>query len=513
MQRYLAGVGTSYVRMFANVLVGLWLTPFTLRYLDREQFAIFSLILSLLVWLGLLDFGITAGLRIQAARLAGGPDADKLNRLASTAFFAQNLIVLAIMVAGTGLALAFPHFFEVRPELQREAMFVCLLLVLGVGLSIGTQTFSALLIAHQQIHIDNLIGLLQTAIRTVVTVVMLYLGWGLYSLAIAHLASKIITAVLAVVRTFRLLPGLRISYRLVSWDTMSGTASLGVWFTLGSLAAILIDSLNSTVTAKVLSVETVASLTLTSRFYELVGSLVVALAETARPLLGQMLGQNQNAEALTAYRRLFSISTSLAVVAALSVWSGNACFVRRWVGAANYAGTGADLVLAFSVLTFNWIMPNRAILAANLELRAQSLTRIVEGALNVTLAVWLGKQFGLVGILLGGLLAALLTSMWILPLLTARMFHRSFLRFLWEDAARSLGVLALLFPIAWIARGCALSVGGYAGAIVGATLTGLCGLGWFWFLILDAPLRTRLFNLGLQYGRGVLGGRPVGPQC
>src|SRR4051812_20847847 len=98
--RYLAGLGTGYVRLFAHVLVGLWLTPFTLRYLDREEYAILSLTLRVLMWIGLLDFQITAGLRIQAARLIGESERDKLNRLASTAFFTQNVIVLLVLLLG-----------------------------------------------------------------------------------------------------------------------------------------------------------------------------------------------------------------------------------------------------------------------------------------------------------------------------------------------------------------------------------------------------------------------------
>src|SRR4051812_37490224 len=97
-RNYLAGVLTGSFRMLIHVLTGLWLTPFTLRYLDREQFAVFSLTLDMVTWLALLDLGITAGLRIQASRLAGAPEQEKINRLASTAFFAQNVIVLFVLV-------------------------------------------------------------------------------------------------------------------------------------------------------------------------------------------------------------------------------------------------------------------------------------------------------------------------------------------------------------------------------------------------------------------------------
>ena len=490
-RNYLAGVSTGQMRMVVQTIIGLWLVPYTLHYLDREKYAIFSLTLSVLTWLGLLDLGITAGLRVQAARLTGHPDKDALNRLASSAFYAQCAVVLAVLAVGSVIGVGFVHFFSVRPELRQEATWVFLLTMLGAAMSVGSQTFSALLIAHQQVHMDNLIGLLLVVIRTVLTVVLLKWGWGLYSLAVAHVAARAVTAVLAVVRTYRTIPGLQIRYRLASWGVLKGTAGLGVWFTLGSLAAIFIGSLDSTVTAKVVSLEMVTTLALTSRLYDPVGGLVFVITETARPMLGQMLGQNKMEEALKVYRRLFAMSTGLAVVFGLAVWAGNCAFVNRWVGGVNYGGLTLDLVLALNLIMHMWVMPNRAVLSANLELRSQCLARLLEGALSLSLAIMLGRWLGMVGVLLATFIAGLLCSVWYLPYLTARMFNRPFLKFLWEDAAPIAQLLMFLCPVALLARVLAQSITGYAGAFIGSALTCSAGLVLLWFVVCDEALRAQ----------------------
>ena len=54
---YVKGLTTGYAATFATIAVGLWLTPFTLRFLDREEYAIFALASDVLMWLGLLDIG------------------------------------------------------------------------------------------------------------------------------------------------------------------------------------------------------------------------------------------------------------------------------------------------------------------------------------------------------------------------------------------------------------------------------------------------------------------------
>jgi Na+-driven multidrug efflux pump len=444
------------------------------------------------VWMGLLDLGITSGLRVQAARLTGAAHREQLNRLASTGFFTQSAVVLLMVVLGTGLAVAFPHFFPVRADLRQDAMMVCLILVLSFALSTGTQTFSALLVAHQQMHIDNLIGLLLIAIRTVLTVVLLQMGWGLYSLAVAHVVAKVVTGVLAVWRTYRLLPLLQIRYRLASWESLRSIAGLGIWFTVGSLATIMTESLDSSVTAKVLSLEMVTSLSLTRRLYDLGGYVAVVLTETARPFLGQMLGDKQDGNAFRAYRHLTLITSSMAAVIGFSVWSGNQCFVQAWAGAINYAGKPVDLVMAFYIIAYNWIMPSQTLLAANLIVRPQCISRIIEGILNVGLAIVLGRRLGLVGIPLGALIATCLTSLWYLPRLTARMFNRPFAEFLRCEAFRVILLVSALFPIAWLSRGMADHINGYLGALAGAALTGTCGLLLVWLLVLDRSVKQQI---------------------
>lgn len=239
-RNYLAGLFTGYLAIFSAVAVGLWLTPFTLRFLDREEYAIFALSGDIILWLSLLDLGTSAALRVQVAQLTGRPQLERLNRLVSTAFFMQLGVVILVAIAGAGIIQGFPSFFKVRPDLFVQAQQVVALLVLGCIATIATQIFSAILVAHQQIHIDNALQLLTLAIRTILTVLLLLWGWQLLAVALANLASKLVVAGLAVARSFYSIPGLKIQWRLASKDTCLSVGKLGLWFSLGGLAIIFI---------------------------------------------------------------------------------------------------------------------------------------------------------------------------------------------------------------------------------------------------------------------------------
>jgi O-antigen/teichoic acid export membrane protein len=501
MRNYLLGLSSGYVVTILTIAVGLWLTPFTLRFLDREQFAIFTLASDLLVWLTVLDLGMAAALKVQAAQLSGRPDQERLNRLASTTFFAQCLMVIGVVVLGSAAAWEFPHFFPIRPGLQHDATSVAFILLIGVALSLGSNTFSALLIAHQQMHVDNSIRLLLVVLRTVLTVILLKAGWGLFSLAYANLIATLTTTALAVFRTYRLLPGLQIRRRLVSVQVLKETWGVAVWFFLGGVAVIMIMQMDRAVTAKCLSVEMVTTLSLTGRTFALVRGLLQQITNTARPMLGQMLGENKPHEAFRAYRHIFALSTGLAVVASAALWAGNGGFVTRWVGAANYGGIALDSALAAGLVVQCWNLPNRALLSASMIVRPQTLCGIVEGLLNVCIAVLLAKPLGLFGVCIAMASAGVLTNCWYLPLLTARVFNRPFFSFLWEEASRLLLLMLGLVPVAILAKSAVASFPGYWAPAVAAASVSSCGLLLFWFCLCDRSLKNRILCAVTGFGR------------
>jgi hypothetical protein len=87
-------------------------------------------------------------------------------------------------------------------------------------------------------------------------------------------------------------------------------------------------------------------------------------------------------------------------------------------------------------------------------------------------------------------IASILTSTWYLPLLTARLFGRSWFKFAREDALPILAVGACLVPIAWLTQVFGKHIGGFLGAGVGGGLTALAGFGLLWLIALDDALRN-----------------------
>lgn len=488
---YLKGLASGYVVTFATIVVGLFLVPFVLRYLDREQYAVFTLAGEVLMWLGLMELGITAVLNVKAAQLSGKPDQEQLNRLASTTFFAQCGIALLIGLVGFSVSRFFPDFFQLRPDLHRDAMLLMGLMVVGAALKVGTQTFSALLIGHQQIHVDNAIRLGLLVIRTVLTVWLLMNGFGLLSLAIAHLAAVVITGFFSVIRVYRLLPALSLRWRYFSWDILKQTGGLGIWFSLGGLAGILIMNLDKIMTAKIVSIEMVTTLALTGRLYLLAWQLLQQVTNTARPALAQIVGEGKKEHALAKYRQLTVLSTALAFIGAGSIWAGNASFVTWWVGPVNYGGVWLDGFLALNLLVHAWVLPGRAILVAGMAFVPQNaMSRFVEGGMNLGFSLILGHYFGIVGIAAATTISGLLGTCWYFPVLTSRFFKIPLTK-IYGDSLRRLAFVGVSMMIISLAsRAFGQMFGGFQGALISGLISAILGVLTLWFICISAEDRV-----------------------
>jgi O-antigen/teichoic acid export membrane protein len=310
----------------------------------------------------------------------------------------------------------------------------------------------------------------------------------------ANIAALGIVAILAVVRCFRTIPNLCIRWKYASWNLLRSMGRLGIWFSLGALAGIIIENLDRTVAARIISLESVTTLSLTGRVYLLSAGLLAQITNTARPALGQLVGQKDLPSLMAAYRRLFALSTGGALVLGLSLWAGNGSFVSWWVGKQHYGGWALDLALALNLIAHSWVLPNRAVLSANLIVRPQTTSRIVEGALNLGLSVLLARRFGLLGIMISTSIAGGLTSCWYLPWLTARIFRRSYLRFMLDDVGGLVVVGALLAPVAWWARLLGLHLQGLLGCAAAGIITALAGVALLYVVAFDRATRSRLHS-------------------
>ena len=496
---YLTGLLTGYGVIALMLASNLFLTSFSLRFLDKEEYGIFVFSSDILAWLTLLDLGMSSGLRLQVSRLPGRRHAGRVNRLASTNFFTQ-LALSSLIILAAGLAAVFaPAFFNVRPDLRGAAAAVLLVMALGAAIDFVKQPLTSLLVARQQIHVGNVIRLVQVLARTALAVLFLLLGWGLLALAAAAVVSSGLAALLTFLRCRSSMPWLSIGLNRFSWPLLwRDLKGLNIWLAISAAAGSVTTGMDRILAASLISFESVTTLALTDRVYLLASLLLSQLLFTAQPGLGEIVGTGDASKSFATYRRVFLLTNGLALVVGLSLWSGNAAFVTSWVGANNYGGRWLDSVLLLALLTTTWTVSSRMILNAALRVRRHTQVRVAEALLNVCLSIILGSRYGLAGIVAATVLAAVVMSGWYVLLLVADYFGRGFWSLLRELAGPLFKPALILLPLAAGMRLCASASPGYAGAILASGVVCVCGFGLLWLFVFDAEMRRRVGSGGRQ---------------
>ncbi len=489
---YLLALLSVQLNRIAGVMVGFWLTPFVLGFLDPSEYGLYALAIGVASWLGVCDLGLSAGLQVELSRQWQTRDRFPLVRYVSSAFHGQLVLACLIVVLAAGASGIVPRLLEVPMAHIANAQTLIVVLGASTAVVVASRTFGAVLTAYRRAHVDNLIQFAVAMVRAGLAVSFLVSGYGLLSLAWAHLAGSVVGTLPAFLESRRGISGFRLSPRHFSWPAVRELSGLGFWFSVGGLGGLFILATDRAFAAKLVSLEAVAVLYLTSRLYTLAETLLGPIVNSARPAMGELLGEGRCDGAGRAYGSVEQAALVAACAAALAIWAGNETFVIAWVGAKYYGGWMLDAALAVALVARAWILPKRALLSAAKVVRPQALSRLSEGGLNLLFSWILGRWLGLLGIVISTSVAAVATSCWYLQRLTRGVLGGSAAKGPSFSVGRAYILVALLLPITCMARWLAGEVGGYLGAGLAMAIMSGCVLAAAWWAIGSEDLRTRV---------------------
>ncbi len=391
-------------------IVGLLLTPFVLKYLTKEEFALFYIAGDLLMWLGLTQLGVSSSYNSRAAQLFGQKNEEELKYLTSSAWGLQIASSTLILLVGVVLSFFVNSFFDVKDNTHQTQTFFLILVIASAAKVMG-QVFSALLVSAKLININNRISIASVIPKILFTVLFLLAGWKLVGLALANMIASITPIIISIFYVSKKFP--QIPIKLKYW-TRKHTGELlmnGIWFTIGGVAGILISGLDRIVIAKVVSLEIVASFLITQKLYFLADKVLGQIFNVTRPFMGQLYGSGSYQRLYTLYKFFKRLSIIFAVLSATFIFLINDFFVKIWVGSELYAGQTVSFFIALNFIVQFVLLPNRVILATTMHrLSWQNSLRVVEGILNLTLSIVLGKILGISGVIIGSIFSSLIIS-------------------------------------------------------------------------------------------------------
>lgn len=174
------GILLNFLTEGVKILSALLYTPLMLRLLGQREYGLYQLAVSLISWLGLLNFGFGSGYLRQFARYQVRGDEAGISRLNGmfTLIFGS-LAVLSLLCGGVLTAHA-PWVLGggLTPKELEKAEVLLKMLTLNLALTLGGSLFDCHITAREQFLFQKLLRLVQAACSPFLTLPLLLLGYG-----------------------------------------------------------------------------------------------------------------------------------------------------------------------------------------------------------------------------------------------------------------------------------------------------------------------------------------------
>jgi len=282
----------------ASTLLGILSAPLYIRSLGIQQYGLMVLLSSLLLPLGLLNFGLAnATIKYVAESVGRGDRGEAACYIRSTLLFNLGVGILGALILASLAGVVSTRVFKIDAADQPVAYAALYWTALGWLVSQVSATFMAVPTALQKYNIVSLGNSLNTGASIIVGLAALWLGGGLVTLVQARLGWSLVALVCWALVAARLLPG--VSLRPM-WHRQAFQRSLGfgLWQTLAQVGSLAANQFDRYILAAYVSTAAVGVYHIAITVQQSMYIATVRLGDVLFPAISNLQGVGQERRAI-----------------------------------------------------------------------------------------------------------------------------------------------------------------------------------------------------------------------
>jgi O-antigen/teichoic acid export membrane protein len=399
-----------------SIATNFFVAPFVVRHLGNEHYGVWTIVLSLTGYLGLLDLGVRGAVTRYTARYHAQGKHDRTNETTSAAMATFLLTSLVALLASIVLAM----FVVQRLKMPAQDIFAArvVLLVTGVNVcvSLVNGVYGGVLVGLQRFDLTNTIEIINSAARALVIVLVLEMGRGIITLAFIQLLFTITRFCANFHYAHRLYPQLRVQPLRADRVNLTSVFSFSFFTFLLQVSGSLIYASDNVLIGAYLPVASVTFYAIGGNLVEYARTVVSGISQAISPLASSLQAKEDFAGLRRLVLRSSRLGIMVAVPIALTFVLRGSHFVGLWMGPQYSDLSGKVLaILAVTLLFTAGNSPTGGIMLGLGKHRPIVPALLIEGALNLCLSILLLKRIGVLGVALGTLIPSGLTSLFFWP--------------------------------------------------------------------------------------------------
>jgi O-antigen/teichoic acid export membrane protein len=395
----------------ASALYMLLILPLIVGYVGIEEYGLWTLVLALSGYVGLMDLGIGTSFVPYIARYVSLASYDEVNKVVQHGLLFYVGISLIVVAAGYAVAASLFSLVNLPAAYLESARLMFLLALLGFAFSSVAGVFGSVLTALQRVDAFNalLVGFLLLKLATIA--VVLELGYGLMGVMWADLTITIISIVPFVIMARKFVPQLSLRWSGYDAPLMRSLIGFGTKLQVSRIADIVQAHFDKLILSRFVGLSAVSMYDFGSR----PGGRLRALPLTAIASLVPAVSALNATDEAGRIRAAVVRSTRYLAIVAVGMFAFFLCFAGQFVEV--WLGSGFErAAMVLRVLSLGHLV---GVVASAMSFAAQGMgkpeiqmhTTLVQAVLNVLLSLGLVSVYGFYGAVAGTSISAIVAGL------------------------------------------------------------------------------------------------------
>jgi|LQYC01.1.fsa_nt_gi Membrane protein involved in the export of O-antigen and teichoic acid len=443
--RAISGTLTSFVEFGLRIGLQAALAPLVLRVAGQETLGAYGALMQVVGYLALVDLGFGVALSRYMAQAFGYDDQKKrfsaIFTTGRTFYLASNCVVALFAFI---LSIYVGNLFSLSGPVETQARIGLWILAAWSVLRTPLAVYGGALIATQNLAAANIISVVGNALRLIISLGMVLLGFDLVGLMLADVFAEAVTFSLQRWQYRKTYPGERFGWSIPDWQLFREMLGFGIGYLLVTIGVRLTFNTDNLVVGYLYGGVATSIYYTTQMPTFLLIALIWKITDNATPAFNELYARKDMERLRNAYYKLIKYGLILSLGLGLGLLVLNRTLITLWVGESQYAGDLMTISLALFSVGAVISHVNGTVLVAYGAVRLLSIISIAGGVCNLVLSLLLGKTLGLQGVMVASAVVetVVVGVLWVysLSLLKINVFS------LWRKAVAP-ALLANLFLI------------------------------------------------------------------
>lgn len=403
-QKVIRNILASFGVKGGSILIGLMLVPMTIAYIHPLEYGVWLIISSVVSWMSFFDIGMGNGMRNKLAAALALKEYEKAKKYVSTTYATLLLVAVFLFVLFWFINpyLDWRGFLNIPPSVGGNISLVLLIVIGSFCIQFVVQLLNTVLSAVQEPAMAGFISFLGQAGLLIAVFILKQTTEGSLELLVAILTTIPIAILLmaSVLLYTTKLKNIAPSFQSIDFRYTKSILNIGGVFFLIQIGTLVLFQTDNIIITKVIGPEAVTRFSVVYKLFSVVTMLFSIVmtpywsaftdAYTKRDFTWMNNSMNK-------LRKIWYVVTFIAIP--VLVLSSGWIF-KLWLHDTVTVSFQLSATMGIYAMCFTCLSLNCFFLNGVGKLRIQLILYAVVSVLNIPMGIYLGKYFGLEGVVL-----------------------------------------------------------------------------------------------------------------